>query len=80
MACLRAKPIVDGLAEEWGDKVSVHEVDYHLKGNKPLVERLSVRFTPTFVLLDKEGVEVWRQVGQIDVAAAREKVDQLSGA
>jgi len=71
---------VDGLAAEWDDKVVVVEVDIHRKHNKALVERLAVRFTPTFVLLDEEGTEVWRQVGQIDVAAVREKVARLYGA
>jgi thiol-disulfide isomerase/thioredoxin len=80
MACLRAKPIVDGLAAEWGDKVVVLEVDIHRKDNKALVERFAVRFTPTFVLLDGDGSEVWRQVGQIDVASVREKAAQLYGA
>ncbi len=74
---MRAEPIVNGLEEEWGDQVLVVQVDIHARENQTLLSSLSVQFTPTFVLYDLKGQEVWRSVGAIDAVAAREKVETI---
>ena len=71
---MRAEPVVNGLEEEWGDQVLVVQVDIHARENQTLLSRLDVQFTPTFVLYDLKGQEVWRSVGAIDAEEAREKV------
>ena len=71
---MRAEPIVNGLEEEWGDQVLVIQVDIHVKENQTLFSNLDVQFTPTFVLYDLTGQEVWRSVGAINAEEARKKV------
>jgi thiol-disulfide isomerase/thioredoxin len=71
---MRAEPIVNGLEEEWGDQVIVVQVDIHARENQTLLSNLDVQFTPTFVLYDLKGQEVWRSVGAIDAKEARRKV------
>ena len=74
---MRAEPIVNGLEEEWGDQVLVVQVDIHAEENQTLLSSLDVQFTPTFVLYDLKGQEVWRSVGAIDAVEAREKVETI---
>jgi thioredoxin-related protein len=71
---MRAEPIVNGLKDEWGDQVLVVQVDIHARENRTLLSNLDVQFTPTFVLYNLNGQEVWRSVGTIDEVKAREKV------
>jgi len=42
-----------------------------------VLQQLNFRFTPTFVLLDGDGREVWRAIGSIDAETARAEVRQL---
>ena len=65
-ACKAARPIVDGLEEEWGADVSVMRLNVHDRGVSSLLNKLNFRFTPTFILLDESGDEVWRSNGRID--------------
>jgi len=74
---MRAEPIVNGLKEEWAGSVQVLQVNIHDRENRALTERLNAQFTPTFVLFDASGQEVWRSVGQIDADEARVKVKDL---
>jgi protein-disulfide isomerase len=75
---MRAEPIVNGLKEEWADDVLVLQLNIHKKANEQLVRQLNAQFTPTFVLLDESGDEVWRQVGVIDATEARRQVELIN--
>ena len=77
---MRAEPIVNGLEEEWGDSVQVVQVKIQDKANQELIERLDAIYTPTFVLFDADGQEVWRSVGQIDAGEVKDRVQALEGA
>jgi thioredoxin-related protein len=76
---MRAEPIVNGLKEEWAGSVQVLQVNIHDRENRALTERLHAQFTPTFVLFDATGQEVWRSVGQIDADEVKGKVEDLEG-
>mgnify|MGYP002713103130 CR=1 FL=1 len=41
-------------------------LNVHDSGVQPLLNDLSFRFTPTFILLDANGEEAWRTNGSID--------------
>jgi thioredoxin-like negative regulator of GroEL len=79
VACLRAKPVVDGLEREWQDQVRVVRLNVMARDSRPLVARLAVRAVPTYVLLDSDGREVWRQVGMINAAEARRALGAVTG-
>jgi thiol-disulfide isomerase/thioredoxin len=74
---MRAEPIVNGLEEEWGDSVQVVQLKMQEKENQALIERLDAIYTPTFVLFDASGKEVWRSVGQIDAYEVKDRVKAL---
>lgn len=75
---MRAEPIVNGLEREWAGSVQVVQVNIQDSSNRALIERLDARFTPTFVLFDADGEEVWRSVGAIRADEARAEVKALA--
>lgn len=74
---MRAEPIVNGLEREWAGSVQVVQVNIQDGANRALIERVDARFTPTFVLFDAGGREVWRSVGAINPDEARAQVEAL---
>lgn len=74
---MRAEPIVNGLEEEWAGSVQVIQVNIQDRESRVFVEDLEAQFTPTFILFDASGQEVWRSVGRIDAAEVRSRVEAL---
>ena len=74
---MRAEPIVNGLEEEWAGSVEVVQINIRDRDNRALVERIGASFTPTFVLFDGAGQEVWRSVGSINAGEVRQQVEAL---
>jgi thiol-disulfide isomerase/thioredoxin len=74
---MRAEPIVNGLEEEWGGSVQVVQVNIRDQASRSLIDRLDAQFTPTFVLFDAGGEEVWRSVGNINAAEVQGQVEAL---
>ena len=68
---------MNGLREEWQGRVVILQVDVNRKENRPLVEEYSGQFTPTFVLNDSQGDEVWRSTGSLNASVVRQQVDTL---
>lgn len=58
--CKRLAPILESLAAEWGQKVTIYSVD--ADSNSGLVMQFGVMSLPTLVLV-KNGKEVTRTVG-----------------
>lgn len=77
---MRAEPIVNGLEKEWAGTVRVVQVNIQNNESRALVDRLDARFTPTFVLFDAAGEEVWRAVGTINADEVRRQVQTLEEA
>ncbi|MFN2222421.1 MAG: thioredoxin family protein [Chloroflexota bacterium] len=75
---MRAEPIVNGLEREWAGSVQVIQINIQDRANRAMVERLGARFTPTFVLFDAAGEEVWRSVGSINPDEVRAQVAALA--
>jgi thioredoxin-related protein len=73
MACLAAKPIVDGIAQDYRDRVVVMRIDARDAANRELAAQWGLRMTPTYVFFDERGQEVYRTTGSIN----REHVDAL---
>ena len=68
---------MDGLEAGWGEQVRVVRLNVHDDGVTPLLQRLNFRFTPTFILFDGNGREVWRTTGAVSPDEARQKVASL---
>lgn len=67
---MAAKPVVDGLEREFAGRLEVLRVDIQSAAGKDL-QRVYGAFTPTFVLFDAAGEEMWRMVGSLDADAVR---------
>lgn len=68
---------MDGLEEEWAGKVRVLQVSIGDAQSRAFTRQLDAQFTPTFILFDATGREVWRMVGQIDTDEVRQQVALL---
>lgn len=77
MGCLLAEPIVDGLEEDMQGSLVVLRIEVQEPAGSELADQFDVRGTPTFVLLDGSGEEIWRQVGTLDPARVQELVREI---
>jgi thioredoxin-related protein len=68
---MAAKPIVDGIEAEHGSALSVIRLNVQEAAAEPLLQKFRFQFTPTFILFDAEGEEVWRSVGAVDAEPIR---------
>jgi thioredoxin-related protein len=65
---MAAKPIVDGIEKQHADDLTVIRVNVQDEAMQPLMETYAFQFTPTFILFDPAGEEIFRTVGAIDPA------------
>ena len=68
-----AKPIVDGLEQEFGGELLVLRVDVQSKSGKDFGRDYGA-MTPTFVFFDAEGNELWRALGTLDAEKVRQSM------
>jgi thioredoxin-related protein len=62
---------VNGLKEEFPAQLQVVSVDVQSGLGRELTQEYG-KFTPTFVLFDPQGEELWRMVGSLDPAQVRQ--------
>ncbi|MBI5649384.1 MAG: hypothetical protein HZC40_02890 [Chloroflexi bacterium] len=61
---MSAKPVVDGLRDQYAQRVRVVRVDVTTPLGRDLGARYNFVFTPYFVGLDARGAVVWQQRGK----------------
>jgi thioredoxin-related protein len=71
------KPIVDGISEDYGDRLHVIRLNIQDASSQPLMQRYRFQYTPTFVMLDRDGSELWRSVGAIDPERVADTLEGL---
>ncbi len=79
VACLAAKPTLDTLERELKDDLKVIRLDVGSTAGRELGTQLGLRVTPTFVLFDAAGQEVWRSMGSLDASAVRTALGMPDG-
>lgn len=57
---------MDRLESDLEGRAEVVRLNVQDPVGRMFTERLNFRFTPTFILLDGEGNEVWRALGSLD--------------
>ena len=65
MGCALAKPIVNGLKEQFPEELQVISIDIQSDLGHGLTREYG-NFTPTFIFYDEQGMELWRSVGTLD--------------
>jgi thioredoxin 1 len=76
VGCMAARPTLDMLEEELKDQLKVIRLDVASGAGEDLGRQLQASATPTFILFDASGNEVWRSVGQLDAEAVRRALSQ----
>jgi thiol-disulfide isomerase/thioredoxin len=71
LGCLAAKATLDTLERELEDDLEVIRLDVASVAGRDLGVRLGLRVTPTFILFDAQGRELWRMIGSLDAGAVR---------
>ena len=71
MACLRAKPVVDELERDVGDRAIILRVDLLSDVGEALGARFEVHASPTFLVFDARGRLVQKQGGKVPAARVR---------
>jgi thioredoxin-related protein len=66
------KPIVDGIEQQYQGRLVVIRVDIQSENGRSLAPLYGFQFTPTFILFDAHGKELWRTVGQLDTGKLSE--------
>jgi thiol-disulfide isomerase/thioredoxin len=72
--CLAAKPTLDSLEAELANELTVIRLDVASPAGEDLRGTLKLYATPTFILFDAQGNEIWRRVGTLDPGEVREAV------
>ena len=68
------KPVVDGLEKEFAGKLLVIRLNIQETVGRELAPVYMFEYTPTFILFDAQGNELWRQVGGLDVERVRQSL------
>ena len=71
---MAAKPIVDGIEREHGASLQVLRMNVRDDSTKPLQSKYDFRYTPTFILFDGMGNELYRSVGAVDPLAIKNEL------
>lgn len=69
--CMATKPTLDALELEYRGQLTVVRLDIASATGQALSEQLGARLTPTYILFDAAGNELWRMMGGLDAAAIR---------
>lgn len=77
MACMAAKPIVDGLEIEFQNELLIVHLNVQDEQNRDLMKEYGFQYTPTFVFIDDAGEELWRTTGAVDPERVRQAMETL---
>ena len=66
LGCMAAQPSVDQVERQFADELEVLQVNVLDPAAEPLLSHFGFRFTPTFIFIDTQGLELWRSVGTLD--------------
>ena len=57
-------PIVDGLAQDYGDRIVFLRLNAQQEGGQ-LFRQYRLRGHPAYVIMDKRGQVAWQQIGEV---------------
>lgn len=69
------KPVVDGLEKELSGRLTVIRVDIHTEAGREIARQYKFQYTPTFIMFDEDGNELWREVGSLNAEWVKQSVE-----
>ncbi|MBV6397351.1 MAG: hypothetical protein HFACDABA_02965 [Anaerolineales bacterium] len=69
------KPIVDGIEQEYEGRLMVIRLNIQEQVGRELAPFYGFELTPTFIFFDAQGSEIWRSVGNLDLARLRHSLE-----
>jgi thioredoxin-related protein len=67
--------LVDRLEDEMQDRLDVIRLNMQDRAGRELGARFGFIATPTFILFDADGQEIWRAVGTLDPNQVRQRLE-----
>ena len=68
---MTVRPVVDAVEREFANRLRVMRLNVQDPAGRELAQAYGFEFTPTFILLDGAGREIWRSVYALDPASLR---------
>jgi hypothetical protein len=68
---MTVRPVVDAVERDFGEALKVIRLNVQDPVGREMARAYRFEFTPTFVLLDADGGELWRSVYVLDPARVR---------
>lgn len=72
--CKKTRTILSRIEPEYAGKLQIRYLDVRDDANEALAEKYRMRVIPLLVLLDHDGVEVWRQEGAPSEPMLRQQI------
>jgi thiol-disulfide isomerase/thioredoxin len=76
MACMAARPFLDRIDEDNPD-LNIVRIDVQDPEAESILETYDFQYTPTFILFDATGEELWRSAGAIDPQLVEDSLETL---
>lgn len=67
---------MDGIEREFGERLTIIRLNIQDPVGKTLGKTFNFQYTPTFILFDGEGEELWRTIGAINPSEVRQSVGE----
>ena len=74
--CKKTRAILSRIEPEYSGKLQIRYLDVRDDANEALAEKYRMRVIPLLVLLDRDGVEVWRHEGAPSEPLLRQQIAQ----
>lgn len=75
--CKKTRAILSRIEPEYAGKLQVRYLDVRDDANEALAEKYRMRVIPLLVLIDHDGVEVWRHEGAPPEPVLRQQIAQV---
>ncbi|MBL8046183.1 MAG: thioredoxin family protein [Anaerolineales bacterium] len=75
-ACIAVEPTLNQLEQDLADELKVVRIDVASAAGQEFSRQLNLQYTPTFVLFDVQGQEIWRQAGGLDDDEVRRLINE----
>lgn len=72
---MTVRPVVDAVEREFGERLEVIRLNVQDPAGRELAQAYGFEFTPTFILFDSAGSEIWRSVYLLDPARIRDHLN-----